>query len=639
MEDLKSLRSRLMGIQQKSSQNRLSERNVVEILQKLVEKFDLKIIYCLSGKDYLTPGRLVQEIIREVMQEGRISLLDLPSLLNVSIENIENRVTAALGDKLVLVNGQLMSKFYLTNLCEEINLALQESGQLQLADLTVKYSLPMAFLKQELENKIGSTIQGQFSGNNTLVTDTYIARHLGKLRGTLRAIKKPFDIKSFDTTLSISQTKHLIETAQIQGKLDGTIFTPTIYQNTIWSEVKDYYFVNKFIEFDYIKKRASILGLNDIHSICDQLGAGEYLRNSYCSPDLITETKERIIQLMSNKDYSDFFDLDLPSCIDEEDIDQLITAPIKSHSHYIYTDRAISQALTILTPLINSFIEETKDSKSKKKETLSLQSIQNELKKKKFLNAPLEFLEGFCEAVYSQASQTIIEKKEARGKPSVIVQENLPQDFNYLYLCNKSLQSISQVHQNVKPVQVHIMKTLASNFFSDMIKVQLNHHGFPVTEVKLNDRPKLIQKLPEYLREIFIKIGEKVTNKDLDGFIQDIVANKKDIPVISLKLVDKKTERSVIRSLRSEVVSKLQGFFNSKDWISTGVYAARLKMLDQGYVLEVPCEKWSVKVMLEIYSSVVGNDVLSSFLQILMENTQNEELAGLSEQVYSFVSS
>ena len=639
MEDLKSLRSRLVTIQQKSSQNRLSERNVVEILQKLVEKFDLKVVYCLSGKDYLTPSRLVQEISKEVVQEGRISLLDLPSILNVSIENIENRVAGALSEKVMLVNGQLLSRFYVENLCEEINLALQEGGQLSLADLTVKYSLPMGFIKEELEKRMGKGVQGMFMGNNTLVTDMYVVRHLGKLRGTLRASKKPVDLKGFDSSLVGSQVRGLIESCQVDGKLDGMVFTPTVYRETVWSEVRDSFLVNRFVEFEFIKKRLGVLGAVDIRGVCEQLGQGEYFHSSFVGPELLLETKESVQKQMINKDYADFFDLGLASCFDEEDIEQLITPPTKYHSHFLFTERAINQAISLLGPILNTFGEEVKDSKNKKKDSLSLQTIQNELKKKKFLKASPEFLEGFCDSVYSRANELISERREASGKPSAIVQDSLPQDFNYLYLCNKSLIGLSKVYSNVKPVQVHLMKTLASNFFSEMVRVELNHHGIQTTEVKVNDRGKLIQKLPEYLREIFLKIAEKLSNKDLDGFIQEILNSKKDIPVITLKTVDKKTERSILHNLRSDTRSKALLSLSSKDYCFGAILGVKLKFIDQGYVLELPSEKWALKLAFEAYSSISAPDVLTSFLQQLVENPQNESLAELSEQVTSFISS
>ena len=233
MEQLKQLKAKLMSVQQKSFGNKLSERNVVDIVQKLVEKYKLELIFSISGKEYITPARLVQDITKEVYLEGRVNLLDLPGMLNVSIEQIEAHAGLVTSKDIFLINGQLLSSFYLENVCQEINLTLQEAGQLSLAELTVKYALPMSFLKEQIEKRVGFSIFGQFSKNNVLVTDAYVLRHLARLKGTLRAALKPFDLKSFDQNLVVFQTKTLISENSIKGIIDGLTFIPNVYQTTV----------------------------------------------------------------------------------------------------------------------------------------------------------------------------------------------------------------------------------------------------------------------------------------------------------------------------------------------------------------------------------------------------------------------
>jgi hypothetical protein len=631
-----------MSIQQKSATNKLSERNVVEVLQKLVLKYDLNVIYCLSGKDYITPKRLLQEIDKEVHLEGRVSLLELPASLGVSIENIESRISEVVSKDVMLVNGQLLSRFYVESLCIEINLALQESGQLNLADLTVKYALPMHFFKQELEKRLGTIIFGHFSGANHLVTETYVTRHLCKLRGYLRACRKPVDLKGFDSSLLQTQVNHLLDTHQVLGKIDGLIFTPLAYQSTIWEEVKSQYFINKYLEFDYLKKKTSFLGLSDFKEICKKLENGEFFHSAFVDIDLVTETKEKITELTQNKSFFDFFDHEFPQCFDEEDLESLCPSQVFSYSHFLFTSKAVDQAVSSLNHLISSISEEVKDPKSKKskenKETLSLQTIQSELKKKKFLNAPQEFLEGFSEAVYSKVSQAIQERRESRGRPAEQSTENLSQDFNYLFLCSKSIQNLQKKYPNTKPLLIHTTKTLASSFLNDLLKVQLNNQGFPTQTVKTNDRVKLIQKLPEYLRDIFNKLLEKITAKDLDGFIQEILANIKDIPVVSVKAVDKKTERIVFRKIRSENNEKVNQAVLRKSWNEVAVLAFRVKMIDNSLLVDLPAEKWAVGIALEVYSTICADDPLVLFLKVAAGNLEDENLVSLGDQLREFLS-
>lgn len=638
MEELKQLRAKLMSVQQKPVGNKLSERNVVEILQKLVEKYDLHVIFAMNGKDYITPARLTQEIVKEVQMEGRVSLLELPSIIGVSIENIENRVSQALSDSIMLVNGQLLSSFYIDTLCSEINLSLQESGQLSLADLTLKHSLPMQFLKTEIEKRFNKSVFGHFSGSNHIVTESYITRHLAKLRGYLRSARKPVDLKSFDPSLVISQVKSLIDSGQVQGKLESSTFTPSSYQNTIWEEIKSQFFINKYIDFDYLRKKSSFLHL-DYKEICKKIENGEFFHSSYVHLELIQETSSKISALMQNKPFTDFFDNDFPQCFDEEDIEALCPKGIFTFSHYLFTEKAVEQAVSSLNNLISSMVEEVKESKSKKtKETLGLDTIKNELIKKKFLNAPKDFLEGFSQAVYSKVSETIQERREARGKPAEAKSETLASDFSYLYLCNKSIQSISKTYSNTKPLQIHLCKTLASNFLNDLLKVQLNNQGFQTQTIKLNERPKLIQKLPEYLRDIFNKLVEKVAGKDLDGFVQEVLGNIKDIPVVSVKAVDKKTERVLLRNLRTEVKGKAIKAFESRNWLELAVVAARVKLVDNSLVIDLPGEKWALGMISEIYLGLSTDDPVCGFLKAA-GNLEDESLLGLAEVLVDYLSS
>lgn len=50
--------------------NRLSERNVIEIVAKLVEQKLIEVIHTLDGKEYLTYQELAKEIQDELFVHG-----------------------------------------------------------------------------------------------------------------------------------------------------------------------------------------------------------------------------------------------------------------------------------------------------------------------------------------------------------------------------------------------------------------------------------------------------------------------------------------------------------------------------------------------------------------------------------------
>lgn len=49
---------------------RLSERNVIEIVTRLIELGQLEVIYTVDGKEYITPQELSKEIKEELVVHG-----------------------------------------------------------------------------------------------------------------------------------------------------------------------------------------------------------------------------------------------------------------------------------------------------------------------------------------------------------------------------------------------------------------------------------------------------------------------------------------------------------------------------------------------------------------------------------------
>ena len=81
---------------------------------------------------------------------GRINLTDLASILNVDLTHIKNQIPSLLGLNAGIseVLGQLIDNTYKKRLAEEINVKLEELGQLSIGDLAHTYDLPPDFLKQ-----------------------------------------------------------------------------------------------------------------------------------------------------------------------------------------------------------------------------------------------------------------------------------------------------------------------------------------------------------------------------------------------------------------------------------------------------------------------------------------------------------
>jgi hypothetical protein len=83
----------------------LTDRNIVEIVNKLMEEYDLRLIFSNTGKEYLTPDALEREIKAEIRRLGRVNIVDLPQLLSVGIEHIERVVEKFNDPGYVVVEG------------------------------------------------------------------------------------------------------------------------------------------------------------------------------------------------------------------------------------------------------------------------------------------------------------------------------------------------------------------------------------------------------------------------------------------------------------------------------------------------------------------------------------------------------
>jgi hypothetical protein len=93
--DLDALMNALQATQQKKSSVRLSDRNVVELVNKLKQLGFLgdDLLYTMNGKEYITTDRLRTDIERALQQAGgRLELLELPALVGVDQVHCERQV-------------------------------------------------------------------------------------------------------------------------------------------------------------------------------------------------------------------------------------------------------------------------------------------------------------------------------------------------------------------------------------------------------------------------------------------------------------------------------------------------------------------------------------------------------------------
>ncbi|CAG2061653.1 unnamed protein product [Timema podura] len=197
---------------------RLSERNCVEIITKLIEHQLLDVVFTVDGKEYVTPQQLSREIRDELFVTARAA----------EVERSDSGIS--------LVLGQLIDKTYLTFIAQEINERLAQNGQVSVGDLTRQYDLPSDFLQtvrcqtdgsrltkvearyrftkqsafvhlacglsgvfvQVVEKQLGKLIHGKQDKSDPRVffTESYVTRNTACVRGALAAATRPTPVST-----------------------------------------------------------------------------------------------------------------------------------------------------------------------------------------------------------------------------------------------------------------------------------------------------------------------------------------------------------------------------------------------------------------------------------------------------------
>ncbi|KAK7086302.1 E3 UFM1-protein ligase 1 [Halocaridina rubra] len=270
-EEVKRLAADFQRAQLSSTLQKLSERNCVEIINKLVELNLIDIYHTNDGKEYVTPAHLAKEIQDEVyVHGGRIEVAELVDILSVDYTVIERMASslAASDGQLRFTMGQLISFQYMDTIAEEINERLQQTGTTNIPDLVKHYDLPPEVMQDIVVRRLGTIIQGQQDTHDLSLffTEAFVARHRAHVRGVLSAITRPTQVSTiiaqhgFQQRLFFSVAEKLIESRRVHGILTGNrqihraMFIPSIYSRTQNEWVDNFWRQNGYLEFESLRR-------------------------------------------------------------------------------------------------------------------------------------------------------------------------------------------------------------------------------------------------------------------------------------------------------------------------------------------------------------------------------------------------
>jgi hypothetical protein len=262
MSDLNALKNQFMALQKKKSNFKLSERTVVEIVLKIINRGKVNLLHTTSGKEYVVDGKANIEIINEIKKRKRLTTFELSSYLELPISLIEKKVDELIkkNKNFLLVDGKIMTKEYLEKITQEINDLVNKEGSASLADISNMYDLSIDFLKNLLKEKISEGSLNAKLFPTRIITDYYIQNQLKKIRPILLANINPISANKIlskysdiDELLLNQNINNLIESGQVKGTFMNNQFENALYSINQENYVKGELAQNKFIHLSKLK--------------------------------------------------------------------------------------------------------------------------------------------------------------------------------------------------------------------------------------------------------------------------------------------------------------------------------------------------------------------------------------------------
>lgn len=343
--ELLELARQFESAQQAKSSIRLSERNVVELVQKLHELhiIDFNLLHTVSGKEYITPEQLRHEMVLEIKKLGRVSLIDLADITGVDLYHVENQAQRVVSDDpsgLMLIQGEIISQSYWDNVAEEINERLQECSQISLAEIAANLNVGSELVASMLEARLGTLVKGRLEGGQ-LYTPAYVTRVSAMVRGAARGVTVPTNLSFLWGTLqqllqamdgaggvatesSFFQSlfNGLAKEGEILGSLRaGVHWTPTVFATAQRECVDSFFSQNSFISYDTLQN----LGISQpVQFLQSRYAEGIPLVTAFAHPSMIEMLDAAVEDAIDRSSWIDSLSV-LPTSFGSQDASKILS--------------------------------------------------------------------------------------------------------------------------------------------------------------------------------------------------------------------------------------------------------------------------------------------------------------------------
>ena len=337
----------LKKVQTQADGVRLSERNCIELVSKLIEKRMVDLVYSQDGKEYITREHLYFEVEQEIeYANGRTSLVKLCEALNVCVENIEPVVLNVVKkDKnLYFINSDIIHRTYLDSLAVQINQKLKQSGIITFIDLSAEHDLPLTFIHERISPYFGSVINGSYAPDKKSIMSPEHQNFLkNKLIDEFKASSKPVSLKAISSATQIPESfllltvEELLKSNVLDGKIPGTIelnsmYIPNVFVNYQKDSVRQMMDSTQIVKYSQLSK----LGVSDpkrfIALNCTDKKL-TFLQDCCVSEELIFQVTSSVEQTISESSWLDL-SFSLPSQLTNDDILQLYELSMKANEGF-----------------------------------------------------------------------------------------------------------------------------------------------------------------------------------------------------------------------------------------------------------------------------------------------------------------
>eukprot|EP00258_Populus_trichocarpa_P028765 XP_024444784.1 E3 UFM1-protein ligase 1 homolog isoform X1 [Populus trichocarpa] len=450
--ELLELARQFESAQQAKSSIRLSERNVVELVQKLHELhiIDFNLLHTVSGKEYITPEQLRHEMVLEIKKLGRVSLIDLADITGVDLYHVENQAQRVVSDDpsgLMLIQGEIISQSYWDNVAEEINERLQECSQISLAEIAANLNVGSELVASMLEARLGTLVKGRLEGGQ-LYTPAYVTRVSAMVRGAARGVTVPTNLSFLWGTLqqllqamdgaggvatesSFFQSlfNGLAKEGEILGSLRaGVHWTPTVFATAQRECVDSFFSQNSFISYDTLQN----LGISQpVQFLQSRYAEGIPLVTAFAHPSMIEMLDAAVEDAIDRSSWIDSLSV-LPTSFGSQDASKIL-----SHCNSVQSALKGNKGMILGDSYVfsNGFIKDVYGRMEKELEVFRLSGSSGDI-----LSDDFHLVMEAKIRTDSGRSGEVNEKKKKKGKSSGARTEILLDDEEIIPLKSKKNQ-------------------------------------------------------------------------------------------------------------------------------------------------------------------------------------------------------